>query len=58
MEPRDLRLLVPLGVESTSMRLPTGPLRIETPGGAGRALEADLSISRSADGEMVGAEAA
>jgi hypothetical protein len=56
-ELRDLRLAVPLGVESISMRSLTAPWRIETPGGAGRALEADLSISRSVEGEMVGADA-
>lgn len=54
-ELRDLRL-APLGVESTSIRSPTGPFRIEMPAGTGRALEADLSISRSVDGEIVGAD--
>jgi hypothetical protein len=50
-------LAVPLGVESISMRSLTAPWRIETPGGAGRALEADFSISRSVEDEMVGADA-
>jgi len=59
MEVLDLRLVVPLGVESMSMASPflTGPLRIETPGGAGRALDAELSMARSSSFEIVGAEA-
>ena len=36
----------------------TGPLRIETPGGTGRALEALLSMARSSDREILEAEAA
>jgi len=58
MELRDFRFEFPLGRESMSIASPMGPLRIETPGGPGRALDAVLSMARSSDLDILAAEAA